>query len=140
MSSYQNANANAHPLSTLAAALAASIQPQPSSGVHLHQQGLPMIAHMLQNPYGFSYLTQQLLNQSSANSGTLPLVPDYIAQSRSMHSYPEVGEQRPRQATTLDTRAGSLADDETICVDALLSGRKKGLTTRQILESLHGVG
>lgn len=129
---------HSHPLSALATALAASSQlnnlpalPQQSNSTSRFVLQLLEQTSTFQRHLGHPSSAPGGLHLNNTMESLLQQLVMLCGQVPSAHNAPN--------ATKLDTFAGTLEDDERICIDAITSGRSKGLTTRQALEGLHGV-
>lgn len=129
---------HSHPLSALATALAASSQLNNLPA--LPQQSNSTSRFVLQLLEQTSTFQRHLDHPSSAPGGLhLNNTMESLLQQLVMLCGQVPSAHNAPNATKLDTFAGTLEDDERICIDAITSGRSKGLTTRQALEGLHGV-
>lgn len=120
------------------AALAANLQSQIASGTSPQQQPISTM-NMSQNVLDASNVAQQLLNHQFGSHGAVPNPLQFFMQRHvtNSSSMPRAGDHA-RQHTELDILAGTLINDEKVCIDAFVTGRKQGLTPRRILEGLHG--
>ncbi|PCH33733.1 mitochondrial carrier [Wolfiporia cocos MD-104 SS10] len=127
------------------AALAASMQQQsvaPATTIPSAQQSSVQTTGFPVPPqFGFPVPNQQLFNPFlSAVPGGLPAFMQLPAQQNTaMSQIPALSAQPTGSVKSLNTHVGSRVDDEEILINAIISGRNKGVTARQVLENLHGV-